>query len=595
MSTPGRPCPIKERADEYYQPSSNRGSLLSKNPATVESKSKLTESVRRQVQTEKQDLSPRVSPEVIDPWQGRKDLWDEAYDALKTNQPEVFKKYEQLILGDKYDPKSSQSLEVDKLRSDERELFFADQIDKKISTIKKEEWTTAAKVYQKTVKTVLFAKDFISSVASQEPHAALAWAGVSTLLPLLLKPNTQRQAATEGIARVSDLMLHYRVVEKTFRTRSTDLHILPDSEELNLVKNTQDQIVTLYGQILEFQIRLISYYSRHGFTRYARDVFTADDWKAMKTSIDASHESILGKLKVIGDSHLDQALKRQTTEFRAFAEQAIPLLRSLQSGLATFVASEAQKTILDHLAPDTEAVNFNKEGFEPNHWHRSSGEWMRSSDEYLMWRDSTAALLWCTGVAGSGKTVLANIICDDLNDHYRDDGDKQVIKIFFDYVHKRPRQQYLAGLWKQLAARRPFQDKELTTLDKIYVKQGARPNEDRWKEMLFSEVRLYTKVFIVIDALDEAQLDNPLQFMEELTDVLPTVNILITTRPEFDIHDTNIKSKIIPLEIKAHKKDLLEYVKRRVSRSETLPNLIRKKPQLDASIKDQVLENAKGM
>lgn len=390
-------------------------------------------------------------------------------------------------------------------------------------------------------------------------------------------------------------MLHYRVVEKTFRSRSKDVSVHSDSDKLDLVKNTQDQIVSLYSQILEFQIRLVSYYFRRGFTRYTRDIVTADDWKAMKTNIDASHEGILGKLEVIGDFHLDQALETQTTELRAFVEQAIPLLKSLQSGLATFVASEAQRAILEHLAPDMEAVNLNKEGFEPNHWHRSSGEWMKTSKEYLTWRDSTATLLWCTGVAGSGKTILANIICDDLNDFYREDGDKQVIKIFFDYVHKRPRQQYLAGLWKQLAARRPFQDKELTTLDKIYVKQGARPNEDRWKEMLSGEVRRYTKVFIIIDALDEAQLDNPLQFMEELTDVLPTANVLITTRPEFNIHDTNIKSKITPLEIKAHKKDLLEYVKRRVSRSKTLPDLIRKKPQLDVSIKDQVLENAKGM
>ena len=390
-------------------------------------------------------------------------------------------------------------------------------------------------------------------------------------------------------------MLHYRVVEKTFRSQSKDLHVHSDSDELDLVKATQDQIVILYSQILEFQMRLVSYYFRSGFTRYTRDLVTADDWKAMKTSIEASHEGIHGKLEVISDSHFNQALEMQTREFRAFAEQTIPLLKSLQFGFTTFVASEAQKAILDHLAPDREAVNLNKEGFEPNHWHRSSGEWMKTSKEYLMWRDSTATLLWCTGVAGSGKTVLANIICDDLNDHYREDGDKQVIKIFFDYIHKRPRQQYLAGLWKQLAARRPFQDNELTMLDKIYVKQGTRPNEDRWKEMLSQEVRRYTKVFIVIDALDEAQLENPLQFMEELIDVLPTANVLITTRPEFNIHDTNIKSKIIPLEIKAHKKDLLEYVQGRVTRSKALLNLIQKKPQLGDSIRNQVLENAKGM
>lgn len=176
--------PIDSGSTSSENDTPNKLSATSKGPAAIQSKPQLTESVGRHVQTEKQDSLPRVSPELKDPWQNRKDLWDEAYDALKTNQPEVFKKYKQLILGDKYDLDSAQSLEIDKLGSDERERYLANQIEKKISAIKKEEWTTAAKVYQKTVKTVLFAKDFISSVASQEPHAALAWAGVSTLLPV---------------------------------------------------------------------------------------------------------------------------------------------------------------------------------------------------------------------------------------------------------------------------------------------------------------------------------------------------------------------------------------------------------------------------
>ena len=183
-------CCFKDSIDEGQTGSENDAPKIlpatssSKSPAAIQTKSTLTESVGRHVKTEKQDPLPRVSPEVEDPWQNRKDLWDEAYDALKKNQPDAFKKYKQLILGDKYDPDSTQSLEIDRLSSAERERYLANQIEKKISAIKNEEWRTAAKVYQTTVKTVLFAKDFISSVASQEPHAALAWAGVSTLLPV---------------------------------------------------------------------------------------------------------------------------------------------------------------------------------------------------------------------------------------------------------------------------------------------------------------------------------------------------------------------------------------------------------------------------
>ena len=37
---------------------------------------------------------------------------------------------------------------------------------------------------EKLVKFVVWSKDFISSAISAEPHAALAWAGVTLLLPV---------------------------------------------------------------------------------------------------------------------------------------------------------------------------------------------------------------------------------------------------------------------------------------------------------------------------------------------------------------------------------------------------------------------------
>ena len=38
----------------------------------------------------------------------------------------------------------------------------------------------------RVVKTIVFVKDFVSSGVSVDPHAALAWAGVCVLLPVIL-------------------------------------------------------------------------------------------------------------------------------------------------------------------------------------------------------------------------------------------------------------------------------------------------------------------------------------------------------------------------------------------------------------------------
>src|SRR5580704_11914256 len=55
-------------------------------------------------------------------------------------------------------------------------------------TIGSETYIIKEKV-DKIVSAIIFAKDFITAAASLEPHAALAWAGVSVLLPVSLVNN----------------------------------------------------------------------------------------------------------------------------------------------------------------------------------------------------------------------------------------------------------------------------------------------------------------------------------------------------------------------------------------------------------------------
>lgn len=51
----------------------------------------------------------------------------------------------------------------------------------------------------KVVKTVIWAQGFLSSATSADAHAALAWAGVSLLYPLLLNPTSQNKALVDGL------------------------------------------------------------------------------------------------------------------------------------------------------------------------------------------------------------------------------------------------------------------------------------------------------------------------------------------------------------------------------------------------------------
>ncbi len=156
---------------------------------------------------------------------------------------------------------------------------------------------------------------------------------LTLILQLLLKPEAQRQAATEGLAVVSDLMLDYRVIEKTFRSRSKQLQALAHPAEMDLINDSQSKIVGLYSQILEFQIRMAYYYTRYGLNRYMRDLVTSDDWQGMQMAINASRNAIRENLDIIGNVHLDNALEDQKSQFQHFSEQSMPILKSLYSAV----------------------------------------------------------------------------------------------------------------------------------------------------------------------------------------------------------------------------------------------------------------------
>ena len=129
------------------------------------------------------------------------DLWDRAYKRLHedTSSAKILEEYEKILIRelsgtvDSHYPNSR----IDKDTSDSnpglaREKQMAALVSKKLESIETARWklqlghaTFEVKAQvDRIAKAVLFAKDFISSAASSEPHAALAWAGVSVLLPV---------------------------------------------------------------------------------------------------------------------------------------------------------------------------------------------------------------------------------------------------------------------------------------------------------------------------------------------------------------------------------------------------------------------------
>ncbi|KAJ7266763.1 ankyrin repeat domain-containing protein [Mycena rebaudengoi] len=137
-----------------------------------------------------------------------------------------------------------------------------------------------------------------------------------------------------------------------------------------------------------------------------------------------------------------------------------------------------------------------------------------------------------TGPAGAGKTVLSSTIVDYLRDKYQSN-----VGIACAYLNHKERdmqspENVLAGLWRQLIFGKPIlSGSPAHTLYHKHHEKGTRPSVEEMHALLSSEVAGYSKVYFVIDALDEYPETKRHVLLKHLAALKPNINLLFTSRP----------------------------------------------------------------
>jgi Cdc6-like AAA superfamily ATPase len=180
--------------------------------------------------------------------------------------------------------------------------------------------------------------------------------------------------------------------------------------------------------------------------------------------------------------------------------------------------------------------------------------------------------LFCPGFPGVGKTILTSAIVDHLSSKFQEgdvqgDGNRDGSNIGIAYLYCNFRRQYeqkaedlLASLLKQLSeGRNSIPDSVKTLHDKHKVKR-TRSSIDEISKSLQSVIILYSRVFIVVDALDECQASESRRFLTELFHLgaKSGANLFATSRFIPEIVKKFCKS--ISLEICASKEDIERYL-----------------------------------
>lgn len=152
----------------------------------------------------------------------------------------------------------------------------------------------------------------------------------------------------------------------------------------------------------------------------------------------------------------------------------------------------------------------------------------------------------------------------------------------------------LASLFTQLSQARNSLSNDAKELYHDHLDYGTRPKLSEISALLQSEITRFSKIFVILDALDECSGEGPrTSFFSELQCLQPKVNLLVTSR-FFDTIARKFEGKR-QLEVVASDQDVRKYVSGRISREDRLLRHIQKDAALLEHITETIVQNAESM
>ncbi|KAL6354415.1 hypothetical protein LRP88_11746 [Fusarium phalaenopsidis] len=225
-----------------------------------------------------------------------------------------------------------------------------------------------------------------------------------------------------------------------------------------------------------------------------------------------------------------------------------------------------------------------------------TGKWLLDSTEYQSWLTTVGHTLFCPGMPGAGKTILTSTVVEDLTTRYRGDKNTAIAYIYFNFRTQDDQKltNLLGSILRQCIQHLDRLPESVTALENECNKSSKRPSLDELSGTLQSVAAAYSRVFIVIDALDECQAsdDRRAHLLSELFKLQARcgVNIFATSRFIPDIVDTFENGTT--LEIRASSEDIERYVTGRI---EHLQPFVRRNKQLQEEIKAGISAAVDGM
>ncbi|KAK3371092.1 hypothetical protein B0T24DRAFT_500138, partial [Lasiosphaeria ovina] len=225
-----------------------------------------------------------------------------------------------------------------------------------------------------------------------------------------------------------------------------------------------------------------------------------------------------------------------------------------------------------------------------------TGQWLLSSTEFGAWLQNRGQTLFCPGIPGGGKTFLTSIVIEHLTNCYRTDAGIGVAYFYCNFrrQYQQEVEHLLASLLKQLVQDLPEMPDNVKRLHGDHKSRRTRPSVKELSETLESVASRYSKLFLIVDALDESQPneDGRGSVVSAIFHLQAAcqANVFATSRFIPDI--TNRFAEAASREIRASPGDIQKYIEGYVGR---LPSFVRRDEQLQREIATGIAEAVDGM
>ncbi|KAL5600475.1 hypothetical protein FOVSG1_008287 [Fusarium oxysporum f. sp. vasinfectum] len=197
-----------------------------------------------------------------------------------------------------------------------------------------------------------------------------------------------------------------------------------------------------------------------------------------------------------------QILSRIRPEAVAREETMISKIDEVISGVKNLKRSIAEQKVLNWLSDE----DFGTYQFDERS-KKAPGtcQWFLDSPEYQSWTQQKGQVLFCPGIAGAGKTVLASATIENLHSRFQSDSSTAIVHIYCRYnrVDRQTFNELRASLLRQLCERLSPLPEGIMQLYDQYKPRRVEAPPKRILSELESVSGLFSKVFMVIDALDE--------------------------------------------------------------------------------------------